>query len=390
MTDRPSPATGVPPSHDLVVLGAGPAGRALAHRAAAAGLDTAVVDPDPHRTWSQTFGAFEDDLPDWLPAQMAATHSGSVVAYTPRRQVIERRYIVLDNIALRRYLHLDAVTIITARAGTATPRSVRLDGGQTLHARAVIDATGRRAGVPDAPHQRAYGVIGTAGADVESVLMDWRPPPGATPGTPTFSYRVPLGGGRFLVEETFLAGRPPSMDDLAHRWAQRGTPSGWRGSDGNPEVEFVDFPLVDSGPAPWVDDGAPVRFGAAGGMMHPATGYSVAESLRCVDTVVAAVRAGREPRTALWPARARTVYRLRRRGLGVLLGLRDDETAEFFDAFFRIDPAAQRAYLGARDDVPGVLRAMVLTFAELDWRGRGGLLRAGAADALEQIRSARR
>ena len=51
---------------DLLVVGAGPAGRALAHRACVAGLAVTVVDPAPDQEWTATFGLFGDDLPLWI------------------------------------------------------------------------------------------------------------------------------------------------------------------------------------------------------------------------------------------------------------------------------------------------------------------------------------
>ena len=65
--------------------------------------------------------------------------------------------------------------------------------------------------------------------------------------------------------------------------------------------------------------------------------------LRCADTVVEAIITGRDPRSALWPHRARAVYRLRHRGLAVLADLDASGTERFFTAFFSADAAAQRA-----------------------------------------------
>src|SRR4029079_18254070 len=48
--------------HDVVVVGAGPAGWATAAACAEAGLDTAVLAPDLDRPWTPTYGAWPDEL----------------------------------------------------------------------------------------------------------------------------------------------------------------------------------------------------------------------------------------------------------------------------------------------------------------------------------------
>ncbi|GAB11149.1 lycopene beta-cyclase [Gordonia araii NBRC 100433] len=374
---------------DLLVVGAGPAGAALAHRAAVAGLAVTLVDRTPQQRWSQTFGAFVDELPAWLSMDCLATRSDEVAVYTPRRRVLDRAYAVLDNSALRRALSLDAVTIVTAEVLRVGRSGAVLADGSTLQAPVVIDASSRR-GHPGAPRQRAYGVVGSVD-DAETVLMDWRSPLGSGAsgaGPLTFGYRVPVDGERLLVEETFLAGDPPPVNDLAGRWELRGTPAGWSRDDAA-DVEIVDFPLTGPTLDPWADDG-PLRFGAAGGLMHPATGYSVATSLRCADIVVDAITSGADPRAALWPSPARRVYRLRELGLGVLLRLGPTATVEFFDAFFGLDPDLQYAYLSSRDDLPGVSAAMRGTFSALGWPGRRRLASTSLAAAMEQIRDSRR
>ncbi|WP_231499014.1 lycopene cyclase family protein, partial [Gordonia alkanivorans] len=46
----------------VIVLGAGPAGRALAHRLLAAAVPVTVVDTHPDRVWQSTFACWSDEL----------------------------------------------------------------------------------------------------------------------------------------------------------------------------------------------------------------------------------------------------------------------------------------------------------------------------------------
>ena len=107
---------------------------------------------------------------------------------------------------------------------------------------------------------------------------------------------------------------------------------------------------------------AALAFGAAGGLMNPATGYSVAQSLGAVDGLVDALREGRDLRAHLWPRCARAVHLLRMLGLAVLLSLDAAQLVEFFDAFFRLSADRQRAYLSSRSDLGGLLVTMAAVF----------------------------
>ncbi|GAC79439.1 lycopene beta-cyclase [Gordonia malaquae] len=341
---------------DVAVVGVGPAGRALAHRALVAGLRVGVVDPSPTKAWTATYGMYTDDCPPWLAAVAIAASAPSFTVFTPERRVVDRGYVVLDSVRLQESLAIDGATVTTARARQVTATEVVCDDGTVVRARHVVDARGPVAvDLAGLPRQTAAGtVIDSAERDV--VLMDWRPV-GDHSG-PSFSYRVPLGDGRRLVEETCLAGRPPvPVADLAVRNIRRGVESR--------VDEHVDFPMLVSS-RPWRHTpGGAFRFGAAGGMMNPATGYSVAQSLAAADVLVDAIVAGRNPHRALWTGRARLAFRLRRLGLGVLLRLTAEELIMFFDAFFELDPRVQRGYLSARDDAAGVLRAMWSVYRRL-------------------------
>ncbi len=112
-------------------------------------------------------------------------------------------------------------------------------------------------------------------------------------------------------------------------------------------------------------------FGSRGGMMHPCTGYSVADSLMRADTAVSALAAGRDPVAALWPAGARLVYWMRMRGLAGMGRLTREQSAAMFDAFFTATPRQQRALLSRPDDATALGIALFNTVNRtwpFDWR----------------------
>ncbi|HLS75642.1 MAG TPA: lycopene cyclase family protein [Nocardia sp.] len=356
---------------DIVVCGLGPSGRALAHRCLARGLRVAVVDPAPHRRWTATYAIWGDELPGWLDPAVVAARVARPVAWGTVRHELDREYLVLDTGRLQDSLTLDGAEVIAERAVRVSGRSLTTASGRVLRADRVIDARGVGRS-PRRAEQTAYGVVvagshaadgaraghpGAAGGaaaasprhgDDATLFMDWRAGNGAGPGEPrSFLYVVPLGGGATLYEETCLAGRPAIglgelRRRLEHRLAARGITLA-----GDETVERVRFPVQGGRPGAH-------RFGAAGGFLHPATGYSVAASLGAADEFAegAPARLGR----------ARAAHALRVAGLRALLALPPAELPVFFDAFFSLPSTLQRAYLSGRTDPVGVAAAMRALF----------------------------
>jgi lycopene beta-cyclase len=128
--------------------------------------------------------------------------------------------------------------------------------------------------------------------------------------------------------------------------------------------------------------GGALGFGAAAPLTHPATGYQLAEALRLAPEVAAsasgALGGGPGPEggpgaalaatgAVLWPASARAVHLVRRRGLESLLRLPAARLPEFFEGFFRLPEPSRRAYLSGRTDLRGTAAAMVGMFGTTGW-----------------------
>ena len=357
---------------DVLVVGAGPAGRALAGACREAGLHTVLLDPQPDRPFTATYGSWAAELPPGLPESVVATRAkGRAIARGTHD--LGWDYAVLDVPALR--AHLDAglvdVEVRTGRAvgflpGNAeAPARVTLADGSEITASVVIDCAGRdqplarvrpvarrhtsraRAAGHQPSHQKiaaeqtAFGIVVPENAAAplvppgEALFMDWRRDHGEG-GWPTFLYGIPLGGGEVLLEETSLARRPglsvPALrrrllSRLAHHTIE--VPAGAR-------TETVRFP-VDR---PRHDTPGALGFGAAAPLVRPST----------------------------------VVDRVRRIGLEALLRMPPEEVPDFFDVFFALPEHHRWAYLTGRDDVPGTLRAMGALFAASDTRLRGRLV----------------
>ena len=387
---------------DAVVVGAGPA--ALALGAACAQRGVVVCTLGPSAPWVSTYGVWLDDLDESVvagdPTVVASSSSIDLVVGDgrdgPRRTRLARRYGVLDNAVLRarlgRAAHIDATVTGVRRRGDGH-EVLTTDG--SVQARLVIDATGavptflaernQRAG---AARQTAYGLVldhrpGELGGD-EAVLMDWRPP-SPDPrfaSDPTFAYVVPLGAGRWLVEETSLARQVPmSVDELRARLAAR------LGADLTHRAEHVEHVSIPMAPGTPDLSQHIVGFGAAAGYQHPATGYSVAASLRAAPRVAAAIEASLRNAgpaatpeaeavwAAVWPQQYRRARALHDYGLAALLGLPAHTMGEFFAAFFAMPTEQWAAYLRV-DTTPGEVAAVMRgVFGAVDWQLRLRLMR---------------
>ncbi|MHA6782652.1 lycopene cyclase family protein [Pseudonocardia saturnea] len=371
------------PADAVLVVGGGPAGRALAAACGARGLRTTLLDPAPDRPWPATYGMWAAELPAELPPSVVAARAhGRAVARTAH--ALGWEYAVLEVAALR--AHLDdgmARTGVRVRAGRATgspnPGTVALAGGGTARALVVVDAGGRAQPLRGRPHTRtaaeqtAYGVTvdeATAApwvAPGEALFMDWRPDHGE-PGHPSFLYAVPLGAGRVLLEETSLARRPGlPLAVLRRRLHARLAHHGVTAAPDAP-VEKVSFPLD-----------RPVHrgfgFGAAAPLVHPASGFSLAAALQLAPAVADALAdhlpgspdaALAAARSTVWPPAARVVHRVRTIGLEAVLRMPAAEVPAFFEVFFSLPERQRWAYLAGRDDLRGTLSAMAALFAAAD------------------------
>ena len=387
------------PRTRAVVLGLGPAGRIAAHRAAARGWDVMALDP-AGGSMPSTVGAWAHQLPAWLPADAVASRfRPSVVTSGGRRRLLDDDYVVLDTAVLSRLGGFDVCRERGMRHadGAVTIRDGDGDGedfGAWTSSDVVVDAVGAAPGaaVLEA-RQLAFGHVFRE-IDVPEhvrvpVLMDFTVPTGtdlppdradATGSYPaTFSYRLPLGDGTWLIEETILAARASSGADdprraelhahlhrmQSRRLADLGLEPARAIAD-----ETVDFPM---GPRHLPDDDPRKghgHFGAVGGWMHPATGYCVGAVLADVDRFLDQL----EARADASPPGGRPLAWLRRRGLHVLLGFDADQTREFFDSFLSLPDAAIREYLTGTS-TPRTLAVMVALAVPLGRRNPKTLAR---------------
>ena len=378
---------------DVVVAGAGPAGLAVAAACAVRGLDVLLVAPRL-TPWQQTYGMWADELDAVsaavLGSPQAAGHPAlgqrypaTVVRTAAGGQDLGRGYARLHNDVVHGLL-LDQLLGGGGRTRQGSVADVRSDaGGQavvltdgsTLAGGIVIDARG---GGPGSAQQRAWGerVTGQPAGLVpagSALLMDWavlrerdRPQP------PAFLYGMGLDDGTTLLEATSLAARPPvPLAQLRSRLHRLIDAAGLR-IVADPEKVAIPLDAAARRTA-----GVPV--GAAAGLVHPATGYSVAASLRAGSTIADAVLAGAGAaavRAVVLSARQRATLGLLGLGREVLLGLDEAQTDAFFSTFFALPERAWAGYLDTGSAPTSIAATMLRVARALPAPGRRALAAA--------------
>ncbi|MGH3587846.1 MAG: lycopene cyclase family protein, partial [Pseudonocardia sp.] len=167
---------------DVLVVGGGPAGRAIAAATARRGLHTVLLDPAPDAPWRATYGSWADELPPDVP--VAARAAGRAFALTEHHLGWE--YAVLDVPALRAHLatelHRAGAQVRSGRAAAGPTRGeLYLTTGERLTARVIINAAGAPRSRSKPSEQTAAGLVVGASAAAslvgpgEALFMDWRP-----------------------------------------------------------------------------------------------------------------------------------------------------------------------------------------------------------------------
>jgi len=397
---------------DILVVGAGPAGLAIAAALSEAGLRvTGLVPTPPSTPWHNTYGVWCDELEHTALLTTLGHRWSDVVVYAGEREIrLEREYALFDNARLQHHLltrceHGGVIWrtgVAAAVTHTATHSRVTSRDGAVYEARVVVDASGhtpallRRPAVPGIARQAAYGIVGMFSAPPvrgnQMVLMDYRSdhlPLEERRGPPTFLYAMNLGDGRYFVEETSLAHHPGVPLPALERRLQRRLAAMGVAVREVLHVERCLFPM--NNPLPFLDQ--PVMgYGGAASMVHPPSGYLVGGVLRRAPAVAQAIagslgaaiatplHAARAGWQALWPP-----ARLRRRqlylfGLASLMRCNDARTRAFFSVFFGLPRREWTGYLSDTLNTRDLVRTMMRLFVRAPGDVRRTLIAAAGAE----------
>ena len=379
------------PNASVAVIGDGPAGAAAAGACHRAGLHTVIVGPG--EPWTATYGTWVDDVVGLdglaLPALVFEHIADEVLVGRDSLVTAERAYGTFEREALRAEL-LDGVEVVRGRADDVVESddsvTVGVDTGDPVQADWVVRAVGAPGADPPA-WQTAYGVfvdeadlapLGLGGA---TVLMDWGW--SSKQIGPAFGYVVRVGG-RWLVEHTVLAASPAvEPDRLRAGLVDRLGADVVEAAEATGSVETVRIPM---GLPPVTNGGRIVEFGVGAGLGHPATGYSVAASIRTAPRLAAAIAAGDDPHRAVWPSSARKARVMHDYGLEALLRLDPTSLGSFFETFFALDVETWTPYLRVDTGPEAIANVMLQVFRRSPWSVRRRLASGNVGGLVKLLR----
>lgn len=376
----------------VAVVGDGPAGAAAAAACHRAGLDTVIVGSGA--PWTATYGTWVDDVVGLvgldLPDTVFEHVADEVLIGRESLFTVSRAYGTLDRAALRAEL-LDGVEFIEGRATeiaeTDAGVTVDTDAGDSIEADWAVRAVGAPATEPPA-WQTAYGVFVEEGAmdplglDGGTVLMDWGW--SSEELGPTFGYVVQVGD-RWLVEHTVLAASPAvAPERLRDGLVDRLGVDVVDAAEAGGHIETVRIPM---GLPLVTNDGRIVEFGVGAGLGHPATGYSVAGSIRAAPRLANALAGGDDPHRAVWPSAARKARVLHDYGLEALLRLDAKSLGSFFETFFELDVETWTPYLRVDSGPDALAGVMLQVFRKSPWSVRRRLASGNVGGLVKILRS---
>ncbi|KAK9814677.1 hypothetical protein WJX72_009604 [[Myrmecia] bisecta] len=415
---------------DVCVVGCGPAGLALSAELAAQGLAVALVGHDA--PFVNNYGVWQDEFEELgLSHTLDVTWSDALCYFGEGQEVrVGRAYGRVCRRRLREHLlqkcQASGVQFLAGEVvdidadNNATSSQLQLADGTLIKSRLITIAAGAAAGkflqyedpAPTVAAQTAYGieaeVEGYNGVYDSSALlfMDFRRhhtglwpnsahrlTPGEHPASgeglwgtfqevPTFLYAMPISPGRVFLEETCLVAKPPLPFGTIKRRLERRLEAMGIKVKRIVEEEWSYIPV--GGPLPLRNQ--PITaFGAAANLVHPATGYSIARSLREAPGLaqeVAAVLSTQQKVgaislhvwEALWPQEKRRQAAFHVFGMELLSQLDLGLTNKFFRTFFGLPDFYWRGFLASTLSSGQLIAFALITFATAPMGIKGKLM----------------
>ncbi|KAK6163601.1 hypothetical protein DH2020_000465 [Rehmannia glutinosa] len=371
---------------DVIVIGAGPAGLRLAEQVSSRGMRVCCLDPSLLSMWPNNYGVCVDEfeslgLEDCLDKTWPMT---CIHINDQKNKYLDRAYGRVGRKELKLKLLSDCaangVKFHKAKVWKVEHEefesSIACDDGTELKACLIVDASGFTSSFIeyDKPRNVGYQVAHGILAEVDHhpfdldkmVLMDWRDSHlGNEPylrannlKLPTFLYVMPFDSNLVFLEETSLVSRPMfSYAELKKRMVARLRHLGIRVRT---VVEDERSVIPMGGPLPRIPQSV-MAIGGNSGIVHPSTGYSVAQSMTLspflAETIAECLGSTRMIRgtplyhrawNSLWPVERRRSREFYNFGMETLLKLDLNGTRRFFDAFFELNPYYWQGLLSSR------------------------------------------
>lgn len=375
---------------DLVVIGCGPAGLALAAESAKLGLNVGLIGPD--LPFTNNYGVWEDEFKDLGLAGCIEHVWQDTIVYLDNNDpiLIGRAYgrvsrHLLHEELLRRCVE-SGVSFLNLRVesideGANGQSLIVCEQDIVVPCRLATVASGAASGKllqyevggPKVSVQTAYGLE----VEVENnpydpglmVFMDYRDymnqkVPCLEAEYPTFLYAMPMSPTRVFFEETCLASRNAMPFDLLKKKLLSRLKTMGIHIVKTYEEEWSYIPVGGSLPN---TEQKNLAFGAAASMVHPATGYSVVRSLseapKYASVIANILKRGNSEGilsqqrnngnismlawNTLWPLERKRQRAFFLFGLALIVQLDIEGIRTFFRTFFRLPSWMWQGFLGS-------------------------------------------
>ncbi len=404
-------------STDVLVLGVGPGGLAIASALCNEGLNVDVLSINDHNeVWPYTYGIWGEEVDELGVAHLLEHRWKNTVSFfgkgsqnknSEENNATEhcRDYGLFDKRKLQRHwINQCNQGNVKWHRGVASKidfvdsiSRVTTIEGKTLTARIVIDATGykpvflKHSANSKIAIQTCYGIVGKFNkSPVEPgqfVLMDYRSDhlsKQELKEPPTFLYAMDMGEDVYFLEETSLGLEPPvSLETLQIRLKSRLEHRGLEITELHHEELGLFLPMN----MPLPDLKQPLLgFGGSASMVHPASGYMVGGLLRRAPSVAQniALAISNENATsaeiaskgwnAIWPKELRRKQALYQFGIEKLMRFNEPQLRSFFKGFFGLSKQEWYGFLTNTLTLKELVQAMVTMFVNAPWSVRIGLM----------------
>ena len=402
---------------DVLVLGAGPAGMAIASALGKENLKVDVLSPKgPEEPWPNTYGIWGTEVDQLGLENLLEFRWKNTVSFfgngssekhhaenKPTKHLLD--YGLFDKKKLHSYwLNECNDSFINWHEGWANKikfekykSTVTTKEGKVYSARLVIDATGYdpvflklRSSEPVAV-QTCYGIVGSFSKPPlekdQFVLMDYRSDhltESQRKEPPTFLYAMDMGNGKYFLEETQLGlVKPFTMDELKERLEKRLAHRDIEITSKQHEELGLFLPMN----MPIPDFRQPILgYGGAASMVHPASGYLLGNVLRRAPLVAKAISKAmtdhklptmliaKKGWESLWSTeliRKKSLYQF---GLEKLMRFDEKLLREFFECFFKLPKSQWYGFLTDTLSLKEIVNAMWVMFLRAPWSVKKGLM----------------